>query len=201
MDGATICVAGGTTTEGNVGTEFARRGLTANVQSFDERRPAPGGVHRRAVRRLVERQQPAQRPALGLPGRARRARRSSTTSSRKEPLTPAVVDGDSRWAQAVELGDLRHDPGRGVRAHDGQRRRRPHQRGPQRGHVPRRRQRRRHGARPGPRAVARLRLQHRRRRSATTARSSRPTWRRSGSSAGVNALWTDGGLQYAPPYR
>jgi len=36
MDGATICVASGTTSEGNVAAEFTRRGLAANVQSFND---------------------------------------------------------------------------------------------------------------------------------------------------------------------
>ena len=36
MDGAVVCVAAGTTTEGNVATEFAARGLTVDVQSFED---------------------------------------------------------------------------------------------------------------------------------------------------------------------
>ena len=35
MDGAVVCVAGGTTSEGNVAAEFERRGLTLDVQSFE----------------------------------------------------------------------------------------------------------------------------------------------------------------------
>ena len=72
MDGAVVCVAAGTTTEGNVATEFAARGLTVDVQSFEDIDLRPGGVHRRAVRRVVERRQPARRPPLRLPGRAPR---------------------------------------------------------------------------------------------------------------------------------
>ena len=94
MDGTTICVAAGTTTEGNVATEFARRGLTADVQSFDEHRPAPGGVHRRAVRRLVERQQPARALRSAYPDGPDALVIFDDIFS-KEPLTPAVVDGDT----------------------------------------------------------------------------------------------------------
>ena len=36
MDGAVVCVAAGTTTEGNVATEFERRGLGVDVQSFED---------------------------------------------------------------------------------------------------------------------------------------------------------------------
>ena len=36
MDGAVVCVAGGTTSEGNVAAEFERRGLTLEVQSFED---------------------------------------------------------------------------------------------------------------------------------------------------------------------
>ena len=47
MDGTVICVAAGTTTEGNVATEFARRGLDRRGAVVRERRPHPGGVPRR----------------------------------------------------------------------------------------------------------------------------------------------------------
>ena len=36
MDGTVVCVVAGTTTEGNVATEFAARGLTVDVQSFED---------------------------------------------------------------------------------------------------------------------------------------------------------------------
>ena len=120
----------------------------------------------------------------------------------KEPLTPAVVDGDTAWAQAVEwaifatiqaeeLGVTKSsvqadasgtDAAKvlflGGKNADGT------------------------TLDPGPRPAGRTSRPRSSARSATTARSSRPTWRRSASpSAGLNALWSDGGLQYAPPYR
>ena len=36
MNDTVVCVAGGTTSEGNVAAEFERRGLTLEVQSFDD---------------------------------------------------------------------------------------------------------------------------------------------------------------------
>ncbi len=100
MDGATICVAGGTTTEGNVGTEFARRGLTANVQSFD------------SVDLLQEAFIAGRCDGWSSDNSQLNALRSAYPDGpdaltifpdifSKEPLAPAVVDGDSRWAQAV----------------------------------------------------------------------------------------------------
>ena len=47
MDGAIVCVAAGTTTEGNVATEFAARGLDRRRAVVRRHRPRAGGVHRR----------------------------------------------------------------------------------------------------------------------------------------------------------
>jgi general L-amino acid transport system substrate-binding protein len=100
MDGAVVCVAGGTTTEGNVGSEFERRGLGVDVQSFED------------VDTLQE---------AFIAGRCDgwSSDYSQLTSLRsafddpaslvifeeeifsKEPLGPAVIDGDTQWAQAV----------------------------------------------------------------------------------------------------
>jgi general L-amino acid transport system substrate-binding protein len=100
MEGAVVCVAGGTTSEGNVATEFASRGLAVEVQSFED------------VDLLQE---------AFIAGRCDgwSSDISQLTGLRsnypdgpdalvifdevfsKEPLAPAVVDGDSRWAQAV----------------------------------------------------------------------------------------------------
>ena len=73
MDGVIVCVAQGTTTEGNAAAEAARLGLDWEVRSFERRRADPAGVRGRSVRRLVVRRRPAGRPALRLPGGARDA--------------------------------------------------------------------------------------------------------------------------------
>lgn len=99
MDGAQICVAAGTTTEGNVANEFARLGLTADIRSFPD---VP------AIR--------AEWDAGNCDGWTADASQLAGIRSSfddpdsgvilaevfsKEPLGPAVRDGDYRWAQAV----------------------------------------------------------------------------------------------------
>jgi general L-amino acid transport system substrate-binding protein len=102
MGGATICVAAGTTSEGNVATEFARRGLQApNVQSFPD------------VDQVQEAFQSGSCDGWSSDGSqlaSRKAKYPGGSDSlvifkdvfSKEPLTPAVADGDTKWAQAVE---------------------------------------------------------------------------------------------------
>ena len=104
MNNTVICVAAGTTTEGNVATEFARRGVTAEVQSFDD------------VDLLQEAFVAGRCDGWSSDGSQLVGLRSAYPADAggpealvilddvfsKEPLTPAVVDGDSRWAQAVE---------------------------------------------------------------------------------------------------
>ena len=101
MDGAVVCVVAGTTTEGNVATEFERRGLAVDVQSFPDVETAPGGFDRRWMRRLVERHQPARRLPLRVSGGARGA-----GDPRRHLLEGAAGSGGrrrrhARWAQAV----------------------------------------------------------------------------------------------------
>ncbi len=102
MGGATICVASGTTTEGNVATEFAARGLdAANVLSFDD------------VDLVQEAFIAGQCDGWSSDGSQLASRKANFPEGpdalvifddvfSKEPLTPAVIDGDTRWAQAVE---------------------------------------------------------------------------------------------------
>ena len=105
MGGTVVCVASGTTTEGNVATEFARRGLDVEVLSFDDTD-------------LIQ--------EAFLAGRCDgwSADASQLTALRsaypdgpdsltildevfsKEPLAPAVRDGDTAWAQAVNWAVL-----------------------------------------------------------------------------------------------
>ncbi|CAN5535828.1 amino acid ABC transporter substrate-binding protein [soil metagenome] len=101
MDGAVVCVAGGTTTEGNVGTEFTRRGLSVDVQSFED------------VDTLQEAFTAGRCDGWSSDYSQLNSLRSAYPEGpealvifddifSKEPLAPAVADGDSRWAQAVE---------------------------------------------------------------------------------------------------
>jgi general L-amino acid transport system substrate-binding protein len=101
MDGAIVCVAAGTTTEGNVATEFASRGLTANVQSFED------------IDLVQEAFLANQCDGWSSDGSQLASRKANFPEGpdaltifddvfSKEPLTPAVIDGDTAWAQAVE---------------------------------------------------------------------------------------------------
>jgi general L-amino acid transport system substrate-binding protein len=101
MDGAVVCVAGGTTSEGNVAAEFARRGLTAQVQSFDD----VTLLQEAFVAGRCDGWSSDTSQLTGLrsnyPGGPDTLVILDEVFS-KEPLAPAVADGDSRWAQAVD---------------------------------------------------------------------------------------------------
>ncbi len=105
MDGTVVCVASGTTTEGNVATEFDRLGLSVEVLSF-----ADTDLIQEAF--LAGRcdgwsSDVSQLTALrsAYPEGADALTILSEVFS-KEPLAPAVVDGDSAWAQAVNWAIL-----------------------------------------------------------------------------------------------
>ena len=199
MDGAVVCVAAGTTTEGNVATEFAARGLTVDVQSFEDIDLVQEAfIAGRCDGWSSDGSQLATRRANYPDGPDSLVIFDDVFS--KEPLTPAVVDGDSEWAQAVEWAifatiqaeefgitsesaesDLAGDDAAKVQFLGGERRRRD--------------------PRPGSRAADRLRPPGR-----LPGRQLRRDLRANLIAIGIadrglNALWTDGGLQYAPPYR
>ncbi|MET0147153.1 MAG: transporter substrate-binding domain-containing protein [Ilumatobacteraceae bacterium] len=101
MDGANVCVVAGTTTEGNVATEFAARGLTVNVLSFPDipavqtafdEGQCDGWSSDGSQLVSIRSTYPAGPDALVI----------FPDVFSKEPLTPAVIDGDTAWAQAVE---------------------------------------------------------------------------------------------------
>ena len=102
LSGQVVCVAGGTTSEGNVATEFARRGLAPpEVLSFDdvnllqtafqEGRCDGWSSDRSQLTGLRSNYPDGPDLLVILPD-----------NFSKEPLAPAVRDGDSQWAQAVE---------------------------------------------------------------------------------------------------
>jgi general L-amino acid transport system substrate-binding protein len=106
LAGGVVCAAGGTTTEGNVATEFARLGLdppevlsfeTVDLlqQAFEEGR-CDGWSSDRSQLTGLRSAFPAGPEALTI---------LEETFS-KEPLAPAVRDGDSAWAQAVDWAFL-----------------------------------------------------------------------------------------------
>lgn len=106
LSGATICVAQGTTTESNVAIEFERLGLDApNVQAFEdvdavqaafEGGQCDGWSSDRSQLVALRSDYPAGEDALTI--------LEGTFS--KEPLAPAVADGDTQWAQVVNWAVL-----------------------------------------------------------------------------------------------
>lgn len=101
MDGAVVCVAQGTTTEGNVRTEFDSLGLTVDVQSYED------------VDLIQEAFQAGRCDGWSSDVSQLSGLRANypdgpdslvilDTVFSKEPLSPAVSDGDDRWAQALD---------------------------------------------------------------------------------------------------
>lgn len=101
MDGTSICVASGTTTEGNVSTEFARLGITVNeVLSFDDvaliqeaflQGRCDGWSSDTSQLVALRSEYPEGSDAL----------RILPDVFSKEPLAPAVLDGNVDLAEAV----------------------------------------------------------------------------------------------------
>ncbi len=105
MDGVTICVAQGTTTEGNAAAEAARLGLDWEIQAFAdtdlvqaafEAGQCDGWSSDTSQLTGLRSAYPAGADALTI----------LPDVFSKEPLAPAVSDGDSAWAQAVNWAIL-----------------------------------------------------------------------------------------------
>jgi general L-amino acid transport system substrate-binding protein len=105
MDGTVVCVASGTTTEGNVATEFTRRGLTVEVLSFDD----TDLIQEAFLAGRCDGWSSDVSQLTGLRSAFPDGPEALTILPEvfsKEPLAPAVRDGDSAWAQAVEWAIL-----------------------------------------------------------------------------------------------
>ena len=151
MDGTSICVAAGTTTEGNVAAEFARLGLDlVEVLSFDDTALLQEAFMPGPLRRLVVRHLPAHRLPLRVPRRPRRA-----AHPRRRVLEGAARPGRPRRRHRLGPGRRtgRSSPPSRPRSSASleEHRRLRRQRRPQHPHVPRRRTRR---AAPSTRASA-----------------------------------------------
>ncbi|MBW3591300.1 MAG: amino acid ABC transporter substrate-binding protein [Actinobacteria bacterium] len=105
MDGTTVCVAGGTTTEGNAATEFERLGLDVEVLSFE----SPEVIQENFLAGRCDGWSSDVSQLTGLrsafPGGPEALTILDDVFS-KEPLAPAVNDGDTEWAQAVNWAVL-----------------------------------------------------------------------------------------------
>ena len=101
MGGATVCVASGTTTEGNVASEFSRLGITPKeVLSF----PEPDLIQEAFLAGRCDGWSSDVSQLTGLRSKFPKgpeALRILDGVFSKEPLAPAVADGDTKLAQAV----------------------------------------------------------------------------------------------------
>jgi general L-amino acid transport system substrate-binding protein len=105
MDGVIVCVAQGTTTEGNAANEAARLGLDWEIRAFEdveliqqafEAGQCDGWSSDTSQLTGLRSTYPAGPEALTI----------LPEVFSKEPLAPAVADGDSQWAQAVNWAIL-----------------------------------------------------------------------------------------------
>ena len=201
MDGVIVCVAQGTTTEGNAAAEAARLGLDWEVRPFED----TDLIQEAFVAGQCDGWSSDTSQLTGLRSTYPDGPDALTILPEvfsKEPLAPAVADGDTEWAQAVNWADPGHDPGRGVRDHLGEHRHLRRHRGHQHPAVPRSDRRRDDAAvlDPGlglPTDFAYQVVSQVGNYGEIFERHLAPL----GLERGVNALWTDGGLMYAPPYR
>ena len=100
MDGATICVTTGTTTEKNLATAFADAGLTYEAVTFEATSAVYGAYQegRCDVATSDKSQLAAVRAGFADPN----AHVILDMTISKEPLTPAVPAGDDQWLDIVK---------------------------------------------------------------------------------------------------
>jgi general L-amino acid transport system substrate-binding protein len=105
LDNVIVCVAQGTTTEGNAAAEAARLGLTWEVRSFED----PELIQQAFEAGQCDAWSSDVSQLTGLRSAYPAGPEALTILPEvfsKEPLAPAVADGDSEWAQAVEWAIL-----------------------------------------------------------------------------------------------
>jgi general L-amino acid transport system substrate-binding protein len=100
MDGATVCVTTGTTTERNLATTFADAGVSYEAVTFEETSAVYGAYEegRCDVATSDKSQLAAVRAGFADPD----AHVILDVTVSKEPLTPAVPAGDDQWADIVK---------------------------------------------------------------------------------------------------
>jgi general L-amino acid transport system substrate-binding protein len=105
MDGVIVCVAQGTTTEGNAAAEAAKLGVTWEVRAFED----VDLIQEAFVAGQCDGWSSDTSQLTGLRSTypdGPDALKILPEVFSKEPLGPAVADGDSRWAQAVNWAIL-----------------------------------------------------------------------------------------------
>lgn len=101
MDGVVVCSAGGTTTEGDAATEAARLGLTWEIRSF----PDTDLLQEAFIAGQCDGWTSDVSQLTGLRSVYPDGPDALTILPEvfsKQPLAPAVLDGDTAWAQAVD---------------------------------------------------------------------------------------------------
>ena len=100
MDGATVCVTTGTTTEKNLATSFGDAGLTYEAVTFEDTLSVYGAYEegRCDVATSDKSQLASARDNLGNPD----DHLILDITISKEPLTPAVPTGDAQWLDIVK---------------------------------------------------------------------------------------------------
>ncbi len=105
MDGVIVCVAQGTTTEGNAAAEAARLGVTWEVRPFEN----VDLIQEAFIAGQCDGWSSDTSQLTGLRSTYPEGPDALTILPEvfsKEPLAPAVADGDSAWAQAVNWAIL-----------------------------------------------------------------------------------------------
>jgi len=105
MDGVIVCVAQGTTTEGNAAAEAARLGVSWEIRPFED----VDLIQEAFVAGQCDGWSSDTSQLTGLRSTYPDGPEALTILPEvfsKEPLAPAVADGDSQWAQAVNWAIL-----------------------------------------------------------------------------------------------
>jgi general L-amino acid transport system substrate-binding protein len=105
LDGVVVCVAKGTTTEGNAANEAARLGLNWEIRPYDD----TDLIQEAFLQGACDGWTSDVSQLTGLRSVYPEGAESLTILPEvfsKEPLAPAVLDGDTEWAQAVSWAIL-----------------------------------------------------------------------------------------------
>jgi general L-amino acid transport system substrate-binding protein len=100
LDGATICVTSGTTTESNLATTFADAGLTYEATIFEETSAVYGAYEQGQCDAATSDKSQLASVRAGFQNPDDHVILEETIS--KEPLTPAVPAGDDQWLDIVK---------------------------------------------------------------------------------------------------
>ena len=105
LDGVIVCVAQGTTTEGNAANEASRLGLDWEVRAFED----PALIQEAFIAGQCDAWSSDRSQLVALRSEFPDGPDALTILPEvfsKEPLAPAVADGDTEWAQAVNWAVL-----------------------------------------------------------------------------------------------